>query len=263
MDELPTSAVDPLAAEAALASIGLHNVLDGEPKWGAIERHRAAQLPKAIRSMLVRFMSDGDRPETADLPQYKHEDIGKLLADGPQEDHALALQKAIGDPNLALAVATAATRIVHTLQPLYPRPTKVSNVAGLQSVPATPYTSRAFARVWSVACDPMIVLRDLLEGCLSPDMVHAFELLYPNLYALTLQMVGDVYASLKAKRPKFDLTGHKDRQIGVLQGKSQATSNLPLAAEFQQVAAFKPPTPPLGDVGASTSNALQTPGQSS
>src|SRR5262249_35641258 len=147
------------------------------------------QLPKAIRATLVKFLSDSDRPEGSDLPKFDAKKVGKLLADGPQEKQALALQQAVDDQPLAMSLAATPTRIVPQLQPLFPRPVAASMVAGNQPMPASPMAERAFARVWSVACDPLVVLRDLLEGCLDPAMVRAFEQFYPQLYQLTLELV--------------------------------------------------------------------------
>lgn len=262
-DALPTANVDALAAEAATIAIGLKNILAGEPTWHATERHFAAQLPKAIRAMLLKFMTESDRPEGSDLPKYNHRKVQELLDEGPTEKQAMALMKAVDDQPLAQAIAANATRMVHQLYSMFPRPTRTSLVAGNVPVPATPAAERAFARTWSVACDPLVVLRDLLEGCLDPTMVRAFEQLYPQLYSLTLEMVPEVFASIKAKRPKFELSGTKDRALGMLQGRTQVTSNLPLAAEFQAISQPQTPAPPAPRPSAPVSTNLQTPGQRS
>jgi hypothetical protein len=260
MDALPTSAIDPLATECALAALGLLNVLNAEPEWTATARHVAANIPKSIKDSISKLMTGADRPEASDNPKYDHDKVGKLLAAGPQEKQALALHKAIPDQTLALGVAATVTRQVHQLQPQYPRPTRLSAVAGLQPAPSTPASERSFARIWNVATFPLIVFRDLLEGSLTPDMVRAFETLWPNLYQLTLITIDNVYASLKAKRPKFELTGAVDRKIGMLKGMTTSTSNLPLAAALQAVAGpTKVPAPPTPRSNAINMN-LSTPG---
>jgi hypothetical protein len=96
-----------------------------------------------------------------------------------------------------------------------------------------------------VANDPLVVLRDLLDGSIDSGMVQALADYYPEFFkALTSPggLVDDAIATMKANRGEdWDIDGDKDKLLQVLlqvQG-----VNLGLANDFARVAAIQPPPP--------------------
>lgn len=253
-------AFDALAAECALAVMGLGNVLNGSPSWGAGKAMEARQLPRKINLALTGFISSSGRDGPASaLPAFNFDEVAALLGKGPGGKMVDGLTAKVPDPGAASAITAAATAITTKLSV----PTRQRTTA-LGVVPCDPglIAKGAFRRRWSVANAPMIVFEDLEEGRLSPDMVRAFVSFYPMLNQLVQQMVPRIIAGIRVKREKPDWTPTAviDRQLAMLMGRDSA-NDLALGGAFAGLggAAGAPATPPPKPEDIKSD--LSTPGQ--
>src|SRR6185437_8894667 len=256
----------PVAVETALVAVGLPAILRGEPRYGVAQQDQARRIPRQIKALVRKFLADPERAELADLPPFDYAEAATLLNNAGAPEQVEALHAAFPHRELGEQVRLAATRILAVLKPTLPHRT-VQTATGTVAVPPTDIEAARIARAWSVACDPLIVLRDLLEQSLCPDMVKAMAAFYPGLYGLVKEAVGETLTAIKAKRPKWDLDGTRGRLLRMLLGLPPLS--LALAADLQRLYAQAPP--PSAAVakpapGASVAKLdlggkLQTPGQ--
>jgi hypothetical protein len=221
----------PLAAESALAVIGLKNVLAGEPTFKATQRKEAATLPKVIKDHVLAFLRRPDFDRTSALPAVNFEKAGKLLVRSGTPENAQALMDAAKDPDLGQALIAQATKAVEYLNTHRPHRER-QGLDGTEQLPPPGQAVARWSRVWCVANDPMIVLRDLREGCLSADMVGAFRDMYPALYKTTVEAIQDGLVTMKASRKIWRLSIAKERALRVFMG--LPIHNVQLAQQIQQ-----------------------------
>lgn len=261
--QLPTSDVDPLAAECALSVIGLEHILACDPTWNLLQKKLAAQIPKVIKKYLLEFVSKEDRREVEDMPAFDYTATRKLLDQGTTVKQATALSEAINNPRLGLAVAANATRLVHLLQAQLPRSSRQTATGTIVGEPS-PNDTADFARSWQVACKPMVVLIDLVEGSLVQEQVAAMEDYWPNLFELIETVANEVIAKMKVKRGDgWELDDKRDRLLGLIMGQTDGGPDLSLAADYQAMYAQKTsqPTQPAANPNIKFKSDLGTPGQ--
>lgn len=256
------SAFDPLAAECAVAVMGLENLLRGKPEWGAGKAMEARQLPKKINECLTRVISSTGRDgPVSGLPPFKFDEVAELLRKGPGDEMVQGINAKVPDPALAAGAANVATRIASQLGP----PSRQRTTAiGVVPADPGPIAKGAFARKWWVANNPIVVFDDLDEGRLSPDMVRAFGSFWPGLNALAQAMIPRVIASIRVKRNKPEWTPVEavDRQLSMLMGRV-SSNDLALGGAFSALGAQPAaPTPSPRPENAKATN-LSTPGQES
>lgn len=209
--------IDQLGAESATAVIGLRSILDGKPKWKAADRKEATFLGKQVGADVLEFLRRPDFEAARALPDFNFKTAQKLLKEAGQPAQAEALYLALKNPDLATQVTHVATRCIGYLRSVLPRRVH-EGLDGTMMLPPTAQSQARFARAWSVACDPMIVLRDLREGCLTSDMGQTLKLLYPALAKAVDVAVHSGLTEMKAKRKTWQLSIAKDRQLRVLLG---------------------------------------------
>lgn len=257
--------IEPLAVDAALATLGLDAVLHAKPpKFGVGKQDEAAQLPNDIRKMCNEFLS-GERRKCASLPPFKWDAVRDLLDQDAAEAQMHALTEAVPIPELALDVAAAATRILKALTEKMPRRMR-ETLLGPEALRPSDAAAARFARAWSVACDPLIVLRDLCEGSLSRDMVECFQEFYPALYEATQAIMVDCATRMKARRASFAIEGRNDRLYRILMGIEPDGTGL--GQDYQalfkgEVAQEQQESPPPGELSRMSfrPEAQGTPGQ--
>lgn len=220
----------PLAAESALAVIGLRNILTGEPVYRATQRKDAALLPKVIKNHVLAYLKRPDFDRTAALPAFNFDKTGKLLVRGGTPENAVALTSAIKDPELGKAVMDKATQVIEYLNAHRPRRER-QGLDGVEQLPPPGQAMARWGRLWAVANDPMIVLRDLREGCVTSEMTGAFRDLFPALYQTTHDAITDGLVTMKAARKSWQLSISKERGLRVLLG--MPLHNLVLAQQVQ------------------------------
>jgi hypothetical protein len=228
-----------LDSEAALMEIGLRPVFDGNPRFNQEQAARAARLTKRARAMVLRFLSgsaeDDEEPQDEPAPPFDWKAVSEQLQNLGDKQSA-GLTAALPEP-LADEVSADVTRIADNLQRALPRRVTKSTVKATVQPPGVMELGR-FRRRWAVATDPLIVLRDLVRGSISPDQVEALSETYPEFFkALTSPggIVDDAIATMKARRgDNWDIPISRDRTLRVL---LQAEPlNLALAADYQRVA---------------------------
>lgn len=249
--------------EAELVAVGLEAVLSGAPKWtGAIEA-QAEALPGQIGKLVRAFLAQAEPADPDKLPPFDYHHVRALL-DGMETDApelARALFSAIPDPTFAQDLADAATRLAHMLRAKMPRRVRSTVSGDTPEIPCDTDVAR-FARTWAVACDPLIVLRDLGEQTISTDQARDLEAYYPDLFALAKRAVVDGLIAVKAKRPRWELDGPRERALRILLG--SPAHDLGLAADLQALYAATPaaPSPAAAEIGKIRNQAdLETPGQ--
>lgn len=174
---------DPMDVESALAAIGVDNVLRAEPKWSRKQAREARDLPKTMREAFDRYFA-GDKFESSEtLPPFDYDEVLKLVSAGQTPDQVAALNAAVPDRELAMEIGIDANRVVAWANQSIPRNPRTSDAGALVNDPPDPEALAQFRTRWQAACDPMVVVRDMLEGCLDADQVATVALLYPSLYA--------------------------------------------------------------------------------
>lgn len=213
----------PAQAEAFVAVIGIDKILDATPTLNLEQMDRAENLPRTTRAALLRFMSSPERTEPDDLPPFDYAHVSKVLQQDPAESEKVsnalheALRGRLHDDD-AQEVVNVATKIILALQASIPRRIYKS-VVNETVMPPEPYSLGRWRRQWSVAADPMIVIRDMLEGNIDPGMVSTLQQTYPELYKMVLAQLDDAIATMKTRRgDKWDLPEDKNRDVKILLG---------------------------------------------
>jgi hypothetical protein len=253
-----------LAAETLLAAVGLLPILKGKPKLPAMPPKSPA---RQLRTLIDRFLARPGVEPLSDIPDFDYDEVVKLLDGAGTEAQVGALFDAIPSHELGDAVKNRATGMITALQQGLPRAGR-QEVWGTTAIRPREMAIARYARTWSVANDPMIVLRDLTEGSLTSDMVEAFTTFWPAFYAASKVQVLDAIAELRTKRPTWELEPRRDRLLRMFMG--VPALNLELAADLQKLYAAqaqKPPAPKKSAPGtedkAGGASPLLTPGQES
>lgn len=255
---------DQVAIESALALIGVDNVLRADPKWSRKQAREARDLPKAMREAFDKYFA-GDNFESSEaLPPFDYDEVLELVSAGQTPEQAQALAAAVVDPDLAMELGIDANRVLAWANQSIPRNPRTSDAGALVNDPPDPEALAQFRTRWQAACDPMVVVRDALEGCLDADQVATVALLYPALYAEMRQACVDARtAAIMEHGRDWEPSPEKAGYVRTLL--QQTPTDLALAASiqetYQQQATAKPPkrgAPPKrgGDVDAGL-----TPGQ--
>lgn len=174
-------------------------------------------MAKDIRAHLLEFFRRPDFDRSTALPAFNFDTAAKTLARAGKLPTAEAVLRAVKDPELGTAVIAAATKVIEFLSVHLPRRERLG-LEGAEQLPPTGQAQARFARLWSVACDPMIVLRDLREGCLTVDMAKGLAEMYPAIFRLVKEAMTPALVEMKAHRKTWQLPILKDRQIRVLIG---------------------------------------------
>lgn len=254
---------EPMDIEAACAACGAENILRAEPKWSRTQARKARDLPEEMRTEFDEYFASDGFKASEDLPPFDYDEVAQIVSAGQTPEQVAALNAAVPDRELAMELGIEANRILAWANQSLPRAPRQS-LTGTKMDPPDPEALAAFRTRWQVACDPMAVVRDMLEGCLDADQVATVALLYPSLYAEMRQACVDAMTAAKMEHGKdWDVSPAKEAYVRTL---LQATpTDLSLASSVQQSyqaqADAKPKkrrTPPKrgGDVDAGL-----TPGQ--
>lgn len=261
----------PAQIEAIVAVIGIDKILEAKPTLNLEQMDRAENLPRTTRAALLRFMSSPELAESDDLPPFDYAEVSKALLNvGEPQAHALysALRGRLHDDN-AQAVVNLATKIILALKASIPRRVYKS-VVNETVMPPEPYSLGRWRRQWAVACDPMLVLRDLLEGNIDPGMVSTLQQAYPELYKMILTQLDDAIATMKTRRnDKWDLPEGKNRDVKILLGipylnfdLANAYAAVPAIGAAPDAKTAGPPAKPLSDsTPDDAANPEELPGQ--
>lgn len=234
----PAGPDDELAAEGALAAVGLEPWLRATPKFGATERMRASSMGKRLNKELLDFLG-GEPVAVGPVHAITWKDAEALLyPDDPNTDHKRAemLTRAMRNPRLAMAVQNVANRAAKYLQDHLPR-VVVQSLAGDKTVHPSSLDWARFRDIWEVAAEPETVLKALAEGSLTADQIETVQALYPAMYSAIQQAAVDGVIAMKAKRAKWTLPPVKERLLATL--RQVETAKLALGADIQAIYAGK------------------------
>ena len=255
--------VDPLDAECLLASMGVENVLRGKPTLHKYQLQQAAGMPSDIKRRMLRFLATDEYAEAEDLPPFDYQETLKLVTGEATADHKRALLATVPDPELATDLDNHAEAIRMWGDKNIPR-SPAPSVTGLRIEDPPPAALDDFRRSWQVATDPMTVVRDLAEGCLSEDQVATVAMVWPALYAEMRQALTDAILATKARQGKnWEPSAHKTQQIHVFMQQPAADLELAQAVQAVYAQSAQPgpgaPKPARGKLPDAT--AALTPGQ--
>jgi hypothetical protein len=253
----------PLEVESVLAVIGVQPILDANPKFKKYQFEQGKDLPKTFHHDVLEFLDhDSKYSDAEEMPRYDYKTVLKELSAGQTEKQAQALYDAVTDHELAVLLAQQAQKIVawgNAQLPRQPRQT----VVGVKFDEPSKTDLADWYRKWQVACDPLVVMRDLLEGCLSDDQVTTLALLWPNLYQMMRDACADALIDANAAHDEdWEPDSKKTALINVL--RQQSSVDPGLAAAVQQLyrgQSQKKPAPSRASSRASSDDANLTPGQ--
>jgi hypothetical protein len=176
------------------------------------QRQQIVRLPYLIRRATKRAMiatADG-KEAPAD---FDWKAVNGMLSNVHPGD--IAEIRKVLPPDVADVTVEVLGRVLDFLHQQLPRHV-TSSMFGDQVRPGAPNEMRAYARLWEVAKDPLIVLDDLAHNRLKLDRVAALETLYPSLYQLVLASVTSAISATKGERPKWQPDPEKRKQIEIL-----------------------------------------------
>lgn len=240
-------APDPFGVECIVAAIGIKPFLDKSlQRVHGYHVERAGKVKAEIARKLYRFVQRSEPEDTAELPDFDYDEVAGILTDERLPEHVQQQIAAFGEHGeTALACQVQVTRIAAFLTSKLPRRVHMSLMGPLYTRPPEIDIAR-FARLWSVACDPMIVLDDLNEYAVSRDMVQALADVYPLISAELLPAMQDALVRAKTVDPKFALYRQKETLLRVLTKQEQpnvALGQAIQAARAKAKAAMKPTAP--------------------
>jgi hypothetical protein len=222
----------PPTPELVVTTLGIEKFLDASARTWRYVLDDAARLPKKVSDLMRRYLTSADHDEPEDLPPFDFKAVKKLLLGSGSIGQSDAIHAGIGDPTLARGAVDVASRIIEYLKPLMPKSERAT-AAGPVPVQPSAQDLAAFRRVYQVADDPLLVLRDLNEGCLSRGQVRSFQQLYPQLYGLLGDVVPEVLANIKSGRgANWQLPRRKEQGLKLLLG--QDTSSPLQLAQYQK-----------------------------
>lgn len=236
-----------LDSECLLATIGVHNVIEGKATLHKYQLIEAANMPKEIRRLMLRFMATDGFEAAEDYADIDYPALKKLLAHGQTPEQAASLHAAVPDPELAQDMAAEVNRIQQWANTVLPRETRMTIRGPIDEDPSPSELSN-FARLWQVACDPMTIMRDLLEGNLFDDQVAALGICWPALHGEMKQAVAEGVSTISGRSKTWEPTMLKASLLATLRQESDFDADLAsaiqasYAQEAQQEA--QPPAPP-------------------
>ena len=252
----------PPTPELVVATLGIGKFLDATARTWRYVLDDAGRLPKKVTDLLRRYLTSADHAEPEDLPPFDFPAVKKLLLGSGTIGQADAIHAGIADPMLAKGCVDVASRIIEYLKPLMPKSSRAT-LSGPVTVQPSAQDLAAFRRVYQIADDPLLVLRDLNEGCLSRGQVRSLQQLYPQLYGLIGDAAPEVLANIKSGRgANWQLPRRKEQGLKLLLGADD--SNPLQLAQYQKSFQQKQDQPQQGQPSPGAgpdADKLLTPGQ--
>jgi hypothetical protein len=196
---------------ALLAVVSLERVLGRQLKIGLRDVDAAVALGKTVSKRCVAFL---DSPEFAkldlNLTKRSFFELRDMIAEGLDSNKLAEQLAVIADDDLKVSFGAVVNDALTFLR---------------NRLPAAPARSRndapgdfkiaAFTRAWRTLSDPLTVLSDLEQGCLSVDQVRTLVAVYPRLHTL---MANAMTAAVmeRAVDPEYVVPYRKLKQISVL-----------------------------------------------
>lgn len=252
----------PLEVESVLAAIGAEAILRAAPTFLRRQFIEAQELPRAMREAFDKFYASEKFEPSEKLPPFDYDEVLDLVKAhqlGPEQTEALA--QVMPDADMAMELGIEVNRIMTWADSVIPRNPRTS-LAGTRMDTPDPESLAAFRTKWQVANDPMVVVRDALEGCLDSDQVSTVALLYPTLYQAMRQAEADARTEAALKRgPEWEPSPEKTAQVLMLRQESQFDPKLAATVQqtYQAQAQKKPAAKPKRKAGSDTPDL--TPGQ--
>lgn len=250
----------PLEIESVLAAMGVESILRAEPKFGRNKFNEARDLPKRMREAFDRFFATSKFEPGEDLPPFDYDDVLKLVSAGQTPEQTEAIKRVMPDADMAMELGIEANRIIAWANQTIPREQR-QTITGAKLDPPSPESLATFRTRWQVACDPMVVVRDMLEGCLDDDQVQTLALLYPTLYATMRQALADSLTAATMKHGRdWEPSPQKTAQIETLRQERQFDAALSATVQ-QSYADQSKPAPRPARRSPTDNTADLTPGQ--
>jgi len=204
--------VNQAIGEVIVAVLGIESLITKPRPITQKQRQQIVRLPDLIRRATKRAMiaseSDKESPDDFDFKT-----VNGMLSDVHPGDIQEIIK--ILPPDVGPVTAEVLGRVLDFLHQQLPR-YETGDMFGDTVRPGAPGEMRAYARLWEVAKDPLIVLDDLAHDRLKLDRVVALETLYPSLYQLVLASVTSAISATKGDRPKWKPDPDKRKQIEML-----------------------------------------------
>jgi hypothetical protein len=212
-DQIQGLPVNQAIGELIIAILGIDPLITKPRPLTQDQRQKIVRMPDLIRRATKRAMVASDTGKEEPSAFDFHEVNDKLSKVGP--DTLKEILRVL-PPDVGPVTETVLGRVLDFLHQQLPRHVKPSMFGDDEVRPGAPNELRAYARLWEVANDPMVVLNDLAHDRLKIDRVAALETLYPGLYQLILASVTSATSAIKGERPKWQPDPAKRRQIEIL-----------------------------------------------
>lgn len=236
----PAGALNP--AEATVAAMGIDPLLMGRPRLTVETKEKAAGYEALIRRQMLRAIS-GD-PEDGEVDEdeqpFDFKAVSKALVNMGSRDQIAAFNVAFPDPTESAAVQAIATRIMRYLYDHLPRRQRLE-ITGPVDVRQSDVVVNRFRRLWEVACNPLVIIKEIASGSLSRDQVRAVEDLWPGVYASMRKAVLLAISKIKSRRKGWEPTRGKDLTLRTFMQTDVIDPQL--AAEIESVKSEGQPEP--------------------
>lgn len=195
---------------------------------------RALALPDVWRRRLVKIL-ESEKPEEADWPEPPEEEaLWRKISTPPALDDMQAVVLAIGDTETAIGYGALLQRARDHLVSVWPV-VEIGEIVP-ERVPLPPDDLAEMAMLTRTLGKPAEILEDFAAWALLPSQVRAMAEVYPELWAMFLQILDEAIIDRTAKK----------KDIGLAQSEIiKIARQVPPTADIVVAQKPEPPSPPV------------------
>lgn len=204
------------SGEELVAVVGLEPLLKkGKLKLTNAQLTRASKLQLEVYKRCKAFLENKKKPgpPKLNLPDIDFLDLQKLLTLANASDWIQDKIEDLESVELQLSYAMALKQALNYLVAILPK--LPVSITSKKSRPSDFELSR-FNRAYRTIDDPMTVLSDMEQWCLSRGQVQVLRDVYPNLASLIEQSLLEASIDITTKDPEFEASYDQMKQISVL-----------------------------------------------
>ena len=198
--------------ELLLAVTGVDDILAKKVKYKDSDLKKAVNLPKEVAQKCKQFLeTKGFEKINLNLKKVNFLEVQEAILEEKDSNTMAEIIKTIPD-DLQTQYVYAVSQALDTLESIVPRlPMSIS-----KNIRPSDLIVGKFNRAYRTINEPLTIMDDLLQGCLSYGQVETLIIVYPNLYKLFVNTMLTMGIEL-AKKDQEVLVGYnKLKQLSIL-----------------------------------------------